>query len=386
MFVVATPFRSVCDDNARVLAKINQLRSYITGTRNGAQNIANNLTVRNPLLGGSFYLANKTLPPNLAEGFRFATYPLFDHWLKSKLHVGDNIISSYSYANKSFKLIKKMGGLTFLDAGNSHPDNYLEIMKEEYKRWNIRFPRRYVYHLNRAKEMLEYVDFILSPSNYVTSSFLKRGFNASQVISNIYPVNFINFRRSGHNKIKSNNQLTIICTATISLRKGIFYLLEAFSDIQKKYPKSKLILINTFDENLKQLLNKYNKLNIEWIAPVRNEKISELLNTADIFVLPTLEDGFARTVTEALVSGLPVITTNNCGAKDFIIEGENGSIVAIRNSKAIEDAISFWWEKIKTNDEVIITNAALESLSYEYFEKKFLSQLEEKKIIEVSYR
>jgi len=57
--------------------------------------------------------------------------------------------------------------------------------------------------------------------------------------------------------------------------------------------------------------------------------LPELYGAADVFVLPTLYDPMPNAALEALACGLPVITTKQCGAREFIREGENGYVVDV---------------------------------------------------------
>jgi glycosyltransferase involved in cell wall biosynthesis len=63
----------------------------------------------------------------------------------------------------------------------------------------------------------------------------------------------------------------------------------------------------------------------------------ELFRDADVFVLPTISDGFALTQLEAMSFGLPVITTPHCG--NVVTEGVDGFIVPARSSDALARAI-----------------------------------------------
>src|SRR5262249_10314826 len=55
----------------------------------------------------------------------------------------------------------------------------------------------------------------------------------------------------------------------------------------------------------------------------------------DVFLLPTIEDGFAMVLTQALASGLPLLVTPNCAGPDLIQDGEQGWVVPIRCPAAI---------------------------------------------------
>jgi len=120
-FVVATPARSVCDDNARALELHGELRFLALGTRRGAAGVPAERTRLNPAIGLAAFVAAKLLPPFYAESFRFRLHPWFDRWALKQIRPGDHVISSYGYANNCFKFARENGGKTFLDGGNSHP-------------------------------------------------------------------------------------------------------------------------------------------------------------------------------------------------------------------------------------------------------------------------
>ena len=60
---------------------------------------------------------------------------------------------------------------------------------------------------------------------------------------------------------------------------------------------------------------------------------------ADVFVLPTIYDPFPNAVLEALACGLPVITTDACGAAEVIDAGLSGWIVAAGRTKPLREAM-----------------------------------------------
>jgi glycosyltransferase involved in cell wall biosynthesis len=64
----------------------------------------------------------------------------------------------------------------------------------------------------------------------------------------------------------------------------------------------------------------------------------------DIFMLPTLEDGFAVVLTQASAGGLPILATTNCAAPDFVRDGQNGWVLPIRDPDAFIDRLR-WCDK-----------------------------------------
>lgn len=62
---------------------------------------------------------------------------------------------------------------------------------------------------------------------------------------------------------------------------------------------------------------------------------------ADVLIFPTLSDGFGMVITEAFSRGLPVITTDQAGASDFVRNGENGLVIPAGDPAAIADALQW---------------------------------------------
>lgn len=66
---------------------------------------------------------------------------------------------------------------------------------------------------------------------------------------------------------------------------------------------------------------------VELAGSVPRDELWQTMRQASLLVFPTLCDGFGMVVTEALAQGLPVLTTDHCGAADLIKDGVNGFVV-----------------------------------------------------------
>ena len=60
---------------------------------------------------------------------------------------------------------------------------------------------------------------------------------------------------------------------------------------------------------------------------------------SELFVFPSLHDGFGFVIAEAMASGLPVLTTDGCGASAWLVDGESGWIVKRGNEEALVEAL-----------------------------------------------
>ncbi len=373
-FVVATPARSVCDDHARALERHGALRFLALGTRRGTPGVPPERTRLNPWIGLCSYAAVRTLNPFRAESFRFRLLPWFDRWVLKQLQPGDHIISSYGYANECFKFVRGHGGKTFVDAGNSHIDQFWEILTEEHRRWNCPFPPVARHWYERSRAMLADTDYVLSPSSYVTNSFLARGFKPEQILKNVYPVNLSVFQPAAAPRPK-DRPLTIINTGSLSLRKGTPYLLEAFRLLRRQHPSARLLLTRDIRNDVRPILARYADLPIEWSPALPHPQLVERLRGADVFVLPSLEEGLVRTALEALACGLQAVLTPHCGANDFVQPGINGEVVPIRDPAATAEAILKCWERVSVGRQPLVGDLSRQ-LSFEHFEQEFIAQLQ----------
>lgn len=376
-FVVATPQRSVCDNYARVLHIQNLLKFLALGTRRGTTGVPLEKTRLNPWIGLWTYLAARTLSPFRAESFRFGLLPRFDRWVLGQLQPGEHIISSYGYANECFRFVRRHGGKAFLDAGNSHIENFWEVVSEEHRRWHHPSPPVSPAWFERSRAMLAETDYVLSPSSYVTQSFLARGFRPNQVFRNVYPIDLSLFKPRDRPRPK-NRPLVLINTGSLSLRKGTPYLLEAFRALRQRHPSARLMLTRIIQDDVKAVLARYRDLPLDWAPPLPHAELVKRLQQADVFILPSLEEGLARTALEALACGLQVVLTPHCGANDFIQPGVNGEVVPIRDEHAIMEATLRSWERVQTGPELpTVTPELQRRLSFQTFAETFISQLTE---------
>lgn len=335
-FTVACPGRSVCDHYAKVFASVDRLDGHYLGTRRGADGIPESHARRFPLVGLLSYAAARLVPAK-AEAARVATFPLFDRWVTSKLKENCNLLSSYGYVVEGFRKVRSLGGRNFMDAGNSHPENYWEVVSEEHARWGVSadpYPRPW--H-ERALQSLELTDWVFCPSSYVKNSFLSRGFPADRILTLPYPVNLENFSPQPVIELPKS-PLRVVCTGGVSLRKGFPYLLEAMR-LLKKDREVVLMLTEGIQPAMRRMLEGYRDIPVDWAPRLPHTELGARLKSAHVFALLSVEEGLARTGLEAMACGLPVVVTPNTGLSDFVKPGVNGEVVPIRDAVAAAEAI-----------------------------------------------
>jgi glycosyltransferase involved in cell wall biosynthesis len=221
--------------------------------------------------------------------------------------------------------------------------------------------------LEREQREQDLADHIICGSKFVKDSLIARGIKAEK----ISVVSLGRLKTGQMSKVNSNRKtlrkqrdtLRILFAGTVSLRKGIPYLLEALRQLKGQIPFTCKVAGSI--EIKHERITEYSDV-CNFLGRVPRSEMAELYDWADVFVLPSICEGSAMVTYEALAHGLPIITTYNSGS--LVRDGIDGYIVPIRDSEAIANKLFTLFE---TNCSLNI-NKDIEN----YFEQIYHQSLE----------
>ncbi len=133
---------------------------------------------------------------------------------------------------------------------------------------------------------------------------------------------------------RANHPLTVLWVGNVNLTKGIQYLIEA----AKLLCETDIRFVVAGRLGISKDAINTAPANITFLGAVSRDRVGDLYRDADVFVLPTLSDGFALTQLEAMSYGVPVITTPNCGR--VVSHEVDGLIIPAANGQALAQAIA----------------------------------------------
>jgi glycosyltransferase involved in cell wall biosynthesis len=132
--------------------------------------------------------------------------------------------------------------------------------------------------------------------------------------------------------------MRVLFLGLINLRKGVARLLEA-ARILRDEPVEFWMVGPVEIANANTITDTGG---VKWFGPVTRKQAAEFYRNADVFILPTLSDGFAITQLEAQAHGLPIIASKNCGK--VVENGVSGIILdepsAACIARAVHDCIA----------------------------------------------
>lgn len=128
-------------------------------------------------------------------------------------------------------------------------------------------------------------------------------------------------------------------------RKGFDLLINSACDLSIDI--GFYIVGGTPTEEYLKVVNEKNLTNVHFVGFLDKENLKKYYKAADVFAFPTREDIWGLVVNEAMANGLPIITTDRCGAGlDLVKENENGKIIPINDKDALTDAINEIFTKV----------------------------------------
>ena len=132
--------------------------------------------------------------------------------------------------------------------------------------------------------------------------------------------------------------LKVVYFGLQSVRKGVPYLLEATKDFSPR--ELELTLIGEIEPCLEKQLRRYSQA--KFMPSMDRRALNSLLQRMEVFVLPTLEDGFSQALLQAMAAGLAPIVTTNAGCAELVESGKNGFVVPIRDAASIRENLTKW--------------------------------------------
>jgi len=264
-------------------------------------------------------------------------FPVWTAWFKWQSLPKSNVVHAVmGSAIEPFDAAEKMGALKILDASNSHPTSFYGYWQRELDVWNpsarVSVPRKV---FARANQEIDRADVVLCASTYVRDTMLSNGVPQSKLAVNPFGVDLQVFVP----RERPPQKPRFLFVGGLTLRKGLQYLIPAFEQLKKLKPEAELILCGPVNHaDFGKLYSRWRSL-FTHIPGLPHKELAELMRTCTAFVFPSIEEGFARVIAEAMASGLPIIATHNSGATTVVENGRQGIIVPAWSSQVVTDAM-----------------------------------------------
>jgi glycosyltransferase involved in cell wall biosynthesis len=252
---------------------------------------------------------------------------------------------------------RKRGRFFALDRACPYVDFQQDLIRRESEATGAKFTPEPAWFRDRQIAEYENADAIVVPSNYSGRTF------PAHLQSKLVLAPLLGRAQGSKDaRIERNTPFTVGVLGGNPLRKGYRFLLEAWNRL--KLPNARLQIRTSSDfsayPKLAELMRESH--NVEILEYIPN--ISEFYQRCDLFVLPSLDDGFGMALFEALANGVPCIATHNCGASELLVNGQDCIVIDAGSTDQLASSMAYLYENEERRQEFARAGlAAVERIS-----------------------
>lgn len=180
--------------------------------------------------------------------------------------------------------------------------------------------------------------FLIVPSPY-TLDVARKLYPGKRIF--YIPIPFENRFETSDDEVEGR----LLFVGTVERRKGLHYLIRALADVKKRVPSVHLDIVGKIVDNsyYRKLVDDITRHQLQTAVSFRgrvsDEALDELYRKAEVFVFPSLLEGYGMVLIEAMSHGLPVVAFDNSAMPYTIQHGVNGLLAKNRDAEALAGCI-----------------------------------------------
>jgi len=278
-----------------------------------------------------------------------AVYHNLDHKVAERIrsrykHTIDGVYAYEDGALESFIAAKESGIKCIYELPIAYWKTGRDLMQEEASRnpnWEITLgggTRDSAAKLERKTKELELADVVIVSSSFVEDSLPDWARNKKIIMSPFgSPAPAVNAME--RKKVANpDGKLRVLFAGSMGQRKGLCDLFNALKLLNRD--DIELVVMGSLLAPMEFYRSEFADFTYE---PGRsNDQVLALMRTCDVFCLPSIVEGRALVMQEAMSQGLPIIITPNTGGSDLVIDGETGFLVPIRSPEQIAEKLAWF--------------------------------------------
>jgi starch synthase len=261
----------------------------------------------------------------------------FDRGVARQLSAADRgLVAVIGTAADSVGRARELGIETFMDS----PIGHIAWIRDEMRREASLVPayaRTLQCHdfpdsvIARHERELALCDHLMVLSAHARESLISRGVDEAKMTMTPLGVDLELFRPAPR---ADDGVFRVVFVGQITQRKGISYLVEGFR--KAALPNSELVFVGEVIGTPDPWIS---VPRVRHIPAMSRVDLPRIYAASDVYVLPSLAEGFPLTALEAMASGLPSILSEHTFAHDVVTDGRDGFVVPIRDAGAIAERL-----------------------------------------------
>jgi glycosyltransferase involved in cell wall biosynthesis len=244
-------------------------------------------------------------------------------------------------ALRTLKAASELGIPTVLERPNAHTRYAYESVQREARRIGVVLPPTDEYAfkedvLAREEEEYKLTDFLLCPSDFTIKTFLEQGIPLDKLLKHKYGFDAKTCYPDPNRHSDPNRGITMMFAGVAAVRKGLHFALEAWLNSTAHKQGTFLIagqMLAVYAERFHEMLSHPSVK----VLGHRND-VPDLMRQSDLFVLPSIEEGFGLVCVEAMGCGNVPLVSEAC--TDVCQHMKNAMVHEVGNVKQLTEHIT----------------------------------------------
>ena len=284
--------------------------------------------------------------PRLARAWEPAAHRMFGRWAARQL-MRERWDAIHCWSGVSEELLESTAAnqaLTLLMRGSSHVTTQRRLLDEESARVGVELDKPSDWILKRELREYALADRILVLSTFSAQSFLDEGVRRERLAMLPLGVDVHSFQASPEalehriQRIRTGQPLTVLYVGTLSFRKGLWDLATLMRSVDPN--RFRFLLAGQVLPEARRFVKTFGS-HVRLLGKVPQHQLPDVYRLGDLFVFPTIEDGFPVVLAQARAARLPIITTPNGAGSDIVESTRHGWIVPIRSPRSIAERLEW---------------------------------------------
>jgi glycogen synthase len=227
-------------------------------------------------------------------------------------------------------------------------DEYEQALKNEHRTARNKLANYFMrYQAGLEEKMAQKANLIVAVSKYSMGKILE-SYDVDKSKVRVVPngVDPEKFKLANREDVRRqfglDNELCVLFVGSLIPRKGLPFLVEAAEKIVKQEPQTKFLIVGEgpLRNQLQASITSQNLSgNFKFLGNLKDKQLSDVYNCADVFALPSIQEGQGIVLLEAEASTVPVVAFNVGGVGEAVRNGETGYLVKLGNIEEFAEAI-----------------------------------------------
>lgn len=244
-------------------------------------------------------------------------------WVAKQRDLSPIVLANGTAHRFLFPLLKESSRSLILERGSMYPTLFFQLSQKARREAGYPATDKLPPEILDEMEKTKLADYVLAGSQMVRQSYIDYGFPADKVFDCSYGIDISAFPFAKRLPAV-NRPIRIGVVGVIGFRKGLFRIIRIGEWASRRGQPVEIHFAGPIQDTESNEMFAKSQVNFHLHGTIKGKQLIAFLNSCDLYLLPSYEEGLPFSVLEAMSTGLGAIISNDTGAREAIEDGISG--------------------------------------------------------------